>query len=605
MLIGQLVTGLAGASILFFIAAGLSLIFGVTRIVNFAHGSLYMLGAYIAVSFSGPPFDLGFWIAVPVAAILVGCIGAVIELTCLKPVYRAPALFQLLATFGVLLIIQDLSLMVWGPEDRLGPRAPGLEGAVEILGATVPAYDFFLIAAGPVVLGLLWLILHRTRWGVLVRAATEDREMAAALGIDQRLLFTGIFILGAGLAGLGGALQLPKGGADLLMDLTVIAPAFVVVVLGGMGSLVGAYVASIVIGLANAFGVILLPQATLVLMFVVMALVLAVRPHGLFGKPETEEHNEGPAHAYRPWSRPVRAVWFAVLAAALAIPAVGGDFAVVLATDAVIAILFAASLHFLIGPGGIVSFGHAAFFAVGAYAAALIAPGLPVGGMELALAAAPVAAGLAALIVGWLIVRLNGIYFAMLTLAVAQIVWSAAVQWSAVTGGDDGLLGLWPSAWADDRTVYYYLVLALSLTTLLLLHRAVHAPFGFILRAGRDATLRAEALGIDTRRQRWLAFTLAGAAAGLAGALYVFAKGSIFPDEAAIARSVDGLVMVLMGGLGSLGGPILGGGLFTLLHDQLARLEHWRLMLGAAIIAISILAPGGLAGLSVLWSGRR
>jgi len=605
MIVGQLVTGLAGASILFFIAAGLSLIFGVTRIVNFAHGSLYMLGAYIAISLTQPPFALGFWFAVPIAAILVGGIGAIIETTCLKPVYRAPALFQLLVTFGVLLIIQDLALMVWGPEDQLGPRAPGLGGAVEVLGARVPAYDFFLILAGPVVLGVLWLILHRTRWGVLVRAATEDREMAAALGIDQRILFTGIFILGSVLAGLGGALQLPKGGADLLMDLTVIAPAFVVVVLGGMGSLVGAYVASIVIGLANAFGVILLPQATLVLMFVVMALVLAVRPHGLFGTPENEEHNEGPAHAYRPWSRTVQAVWAAVLAAALAVPFVGGDFAVVLATDTLIAVLFAASLHFLIGPGGIVSFGHAAFFAIGAYAAALIAQRLPAGGMEVALAAAPLAAGIGALIFGWLIVRLSGIYFAMLTLAVAQIVWSAAVQWSAVTGGDDGLLGLWPSAWADNRTVYYYLVLTLCLATVLFLHRAVHAPFGFVLRAGRDATQRAEALGIDTRRQRWLAFALAGAAAGLAGALYVFAKGSIFPDEAAIARSVDGLVMVLLGGLGSLAGPFLGAGLFTLLHDQLARMEHWRLLLGGAIIAISILVPGGLAGLSSLWRRPR
>ena len=603
MLVGQIVTGLAGASILFFIAAGLSLIFGVTRIVNFAHGSLYMLGAYIAVSLAQGWLTLGFWPAVLLSAVIVGAIGVMIETTCLKPVYDAPPLFQLLVTFGVLLILQDLTLMIWGPEDQLGPRAPGLTGAVTLLGATVPAYDLFLIVAGPCVLGLLWLLLNRTRWGVLVRAATEDREMAAALGIDQRILFTGVFGFGAALAGLGGALQLPKGGADLLMDLSVIAPAFVVVVVGGMGSLGGAYLAALIIGLANAFAVILLPQATLVLMFVVMALVLAVRPNGLFGKPHEEKPQDHGAYGYGKDGRWVQATWLAVLATALLLPALAGDFAIVLATDIVIAIVFAASLHFLVGPGGIVSFGHAAYFAVGAYGAALLALQIPHFGMEIALAAAPVFAGAAALVFGWFMVRLSGIYFAMLTLAVAQIVWSAAVQWSALTGGDDGLLGLWPSDWASDRTPYYYLVLGLGTLTVMLLRRAVHAPFGFSLRAARDAAHRAEASGIDVRQVRWLAFSLAGAAAGLAGALFIFAKGSLFPDEAAIPRSVDGLVMVLLGGVGSLAGPVLGAGVFTALHDQLARYEHWRLLLGASIIVVSILAPSGLSGL-MSWRKR-
>ena len=597
MLIGQIVTGLAGASILFFIAAGLSLIFGVTRIVNFAHGSLYMLGAYFAVSLADGWLSLGFWPAVFLSAVIVGVIGMAIEATCLKPVYDAPPLFQLLVTFGVLLIIQDLALLVWGAEDQLGPRAPGLGGALDLFGATIPAYDLFLIAAGPCILGLLWLVLNKTRWGVLVRAATEDREMAAALGIDQRLLFTGVFGFGAALAGLGGALQLPKGGADLLMDLSVIAPAFVVVVVGGMGSLGGAYLAALLIGLANAFGVILLPQATLVLMFVVMALVLAVRPNGLFGKPHEERPADHGAYGYGPATAASRSAWAAVLAAAVLLPVFAGDFAVILATDIVIAVVFAASLHFLIGPGGIVSFGHAAYFAVGAYGAALLVQALPAYGMEIALLAAPLFAGLAALLFGWFMVRLSGIYFAMLTLAVAQIVWSAAVQWSSVTGGDDGVLGLWPSDWASERGAYYYLVLGFGAVTVLFLRRAVHAPFGFALRAGRDAEHRAEAIGIDVRQTRWLAFALAGAAAGLSGALFIFAKGSIFPDEAAIPRSVDGLVMVLLGGVGSLAGPVLGAGAFTVLHDQIGRFEHWRMLLGAAIIAISVLAPSGLAGL--------
>jgi len=602
MLTGQILTGLAGASVLFFIAAGLSLIFGVTKIVNFAHGSFYMLGAYIAYSLTEilGASGFGFWPSILISALAVGAIGALAEITVLKPVYRAPPLFQLLVTFGLVLIIQDLALLVWGPQDRLGPRAPGLSGAVDLMGTLVPSYDFFLIAAGPIVLGLVWLLLNKTRWGVLVRAATEDREMAAALGIDQRLLFTGVFFLGSALAGLGGALQLPKGGADLMMDLTVIAPAFVVVVVGGMGSLVGAYVAAVVIGLANAFGVVLLPQATLVLMFLVMAAVLLLRPHGLFGRPEREERGQAPGAGYPQSGRREKAIWLLVLAAGLLLPFAQDEFILVLATDIAVAALFATSLHFLLGPAGLVSFGHAAYFAIGAYGAALIAQHVDGSGMELALAAAPALAGAAALLFGWFCVRLSGIYFAMLTLAVAQIVWSLCVQWTGLTGGDDGILGLWPSAWAESRTAYYYLTLALCFAAILLLRHAVHAPFGFALRAGRDARERAEAIGVDVTRQQWFAFALAGAAAGLAGALFIFSKGSIFPDEAAIPRSVDALVMVLLGGVGNLAGPVLGSVVFTVLHDQLSRFEQWRLLLGTVIILVSILAPGGLSGLPAM-----
>ncbi|RVU38299.1 ABC transporter permease [Hwanghaeella grinnelliae] len=602
MLTGQILTGLAGASVLFFIAAGLSLIFGVTKIVNFAHGSFYMLGAYIAYTLTEAfgASGLGFWPSILLSALAVGMIGALAEITVLKPVYKAPPLFQLLVTFGLVLIIEDLTLLVWGPEDRLGQRAPGLSGAVELLGTQIPSYDFFLIAAGPVVLGLVWLLLNKTRWGILVRAATEDREMAAALGIDQRILFTGVFFLGSALAGLGGALQLPKGGADLMMDLTVIAPAFVVVVVGGMGSLTGAYVAAVVIGLANTFGVVLLPQATLVLMFLVMAVVLLLRPHGLFGQPERAERGHTPGAGYPAAGAMEKAIWSVVLIGALLLPLAQDDFILVLATDIAVAALFATSLHFLLGPAGLVSFGHAAYFAIGAYAAALISQQIDGPGMEIALASAPVLAGAAALLFGWFCVRLSGIYFAMLTLAVAQIVWSLCVQWTDLTGGDDGLLGLWPSDWADSRMVYYYLTLALSLAAILLLRRAVHAPFGFALRAGRDAKARAEAIGIDVMHQQWLAFALAGAAAGLAGALFVFSKGSIFPDEAAIPRSVDALVMVLLGGVGHLAGPVLGSAAFTLLHDQLSRFDQWRLLLGIVIILVSTLAPAGLSGLPAM-----
>src|SRR5579885_2907214 len=282
----QAVDGLASASGLFFVAAGLSLIFGVTRIINIAHGSLYMLGAYSAVTlvttFGGA---LGFWGGLIASALLVGIIGAVIEIVLLRRIYSAPELFQLLATFALLLVINDAVLWLWGPEDLLGPRAPGLRGAINLLGRRLPAYDAFLMVIAPVVLGILYVVFVRTRFGRLVRAATEDREMLGALGVNQAVLFTAVFALGALLAGLGGALQVAREPADLGLDLTVITDAFVVVVIGGMGSIVGSYIAAVLVAEVKALcigiGLVTLggfavnfSKLTLVAEFLVMAIVL-------------------------------------------------------------------------------------------------------------------------------------------------------------------------------------------------------------------------------------------------------------------------------------------------------------------------------------------
>src|SRR5579872_6269353 len=225
-LLFQALNGLSSASGLFLVAVGLSLIFGVSRIVNIAHGSLYMLGTYIAYSFAmhvGGAF--GFWGGIIATAIAVGILGALIEVVLLRRIYRAPELFQLLATFALVLIINDAALWIWGPEDLLGPRAPGLRGAVEILGRHLPSYDLFMIFVGPIVLVAMYLALARTRFGRLVRAATQDREMVGALGVNQAVLFTSVFALGAALAGLGGALQVAREPANLATDLVAIGDA--------------------------------------------------------------------------------------------------------------------------------------------------------------------------------------------------------------------------------------------------------------------------------------------------------------------------------------------------------------------------------------------
>jgi branched-chain amino acid transport system permease protein len=599
-IVPQLLNGLAGASTLFLVAAGLSLIFGVTRILNFAHGSLTMLGIYAAYSIIGVfgATPLGFWAGAVAAALAVGALGALIEVVVLRRLYRAPELFQLLATFALTLVFKDFALWCWGAEDLLGPRAPGLRGSVQILGSPFPEYDLVLIAIGPVVMGALWFLLRRTRWGRLVRAATQDRDMVAALGVNQRWLFTGVFALGSLLAGLAGALQIPREPAQLSLDLTVISDAFVVVVVGGLGSLPGTFLAALLIGEIKALCVGLgLSKLTLVVEFVVMAIVLVLRPRGLLGKPWESLRHVADVEPLRPYGHVSSVAALIGVAALAALPLATTGYALVLAVDIFVFALFAASLHFILGPGGMVSFGHAAYFGLGAYGAGLLLAkaGWP---MEAALAAAPFAALAGAALFGWFCVRLSGVYLAMLTLAFAQIVWSIAYQWDVFTGGSNGIVGVWPATWLSSRTAFYLLTLVLCTAGVWLLRRALFAPFGYALRAGRDSPLRADAIGIDVQRTQWIAFAVAGAAAGLAGGLFAFSKGSISPDSTmALSRSIDALVMVLLGGVQTLSGPLAGAAVFTWLQDAVARnTDYWRAFLGASILAMVLVFPQGIVG---------
>ena len=595
----QFLTGLSDASALFLVACGLSLIFGVSRIVNLAHGSFYMVGAYVAYTLIRylPNGAFSFWTSILLAALVVGVLGLIIELLLLRRLYHAPELFILFATFGIVLMIQDLSRWLFGAEDILGPQAPGLDGSIDVMGTLLPQYDIALIILAAVILIGLWLLLNRTRWGILVRAATEDREMSAALGVNQARLFTGIFFLGSVLAGLGGAIQLPKGGANLLMDFNIIAAAFVVVVVGGMGSIPGAYLAAIIIGELSAFGILIFPQSTLVLMFLVMAVVLVIRPHGILGQAELQEKGAilVAESALKPASKKIKLLGAVLLLVVFTLPVFVGSFSLVLMTEIALFALASMSLYFMMGPGGMVSFGHAAFFGGGAYAAALMVRYMDTP-MELAIFLAPFWVGLLALIIGWFCVRLSGVYMAMLTLAFAQICWSIIFQWGDFTGGDDGILSIWPSEWAGQKIMFYYMTMVLCIGGIWTLRYFIFTPFGYTMRACRDSALRVDSIGIDLHRHQWFAFALTGVFAGLAGGIYVFSKGSVFPDEMAISRSFDFLFMVLLGGVESLFGPIAGAAAFTWLHDKIARFDFWQLILGVIFILLVVAFPRGIAG---------
>jgi branched-chain amino acid transport system permease protein len=618
-LLFQALNGLASASGLFFVGAGLSLIFGVTRIVNIAHGSLYMLGIYIAYSIAtkvGGGF--GFWGSLLLAPLAVAAIGAAIEILLLRRIYQAPELFQLLATFAVLLVINDATLWIWGNEDLFGPRAPGLRGSIEILHRRFPTYDLFLLFAGPFVLLLLYLLQAKTRFGRLIRAATQDREMVGALGVNQALLFTAVFACGSFLAGLGGALQLAREPANLAMDLTVLGDAFVVVVVGGMGSITGAYLAAVIIAEIKAlcigigvvdFGgfTVNFSKLTLVAEFLVMAVVLIVRPYGLLGRPQIAVRNPSAEDdPIRPATTALKLAGAALLIVLILLPLIEPwyPYVLVLGIDVLIAVIFATSLHFIMGPGGMHSFGHAAYFGLGAYGAGLLVKFFAAN-MPLALLVTPVAAGAGALLFGWFAVRLSGVYLAMLTLAFAQIVWAIVFQWEDLTGGSNGVLGIWPTAPFTERWSYFLLTLALTVCGVLFMRRMLFSPFGYAMRAGRDSPLRAEAIGINVKRVHWIAFAIAGAICGVAGGLFAFAKGSISPETIAVGRSVDGLVMVLLGGIQTLIGPLVGAPVFMILQDTIMRqTEYWRALLGAIILLLVLVFPAGIVGTLAKWTER-
>jgi len=595
----QFLTGLASAASLFLVASGLSIIFGVTRIVNFAHGAFYMLGAYVAFTlteyFSGA---IGFWGGIVAAGLIVAALGVLVEMVLLRRIYHAPELFQLLATFGLTLMVEDLVVLIWGPSDLLGRRAPGFKGAVDFFGQNIPSYDLFLIVLGPVVLGILWLLFQRTRWGILVRAATQDRDMVAALGVNQKWLFTSVFAVGVFLAAIGGALQIPRDAVHHAMDLRIIVDVFVVVVIGGLGSIIGAFVAAVLVSELNAFGILIFPKISIILVFMVMAVVLIVRPWGLFGKREAAARRTPglTVHPWRPLTSLERLAAVALLALAATLPLAGGNYVLTVGSEIAVFVIFAASLHFLMSVGGLASFGHAAYFGLGAYGVAFLAKmaGLP---MIACLLLGPLLGCLGAAVFGFFTVQLSGVYFAMLTLAFAQIVWSIAFQWVSVTGGDNGILGVWPEPWAASPSHFYWLALGVAALAVAGLRLVVFSPFGFALRATRDSPLRSEAIGINGKLIQWTAFVIAGTVAGLAGALFAYLKGSVFPDSLGIPLSVDALVMVLLGGVETVSGAVVGAIVYKALNIWLvSQTDLSKLVLGGFIVLIVVAFPKGIVG---------
>ncbi|WP_395715129.1 branched-chain amino acid ABC transporter permease [Reyranella sp.] len=284
ILLVQFINGLFIAAGIYLVASGLSLVFGVLGVLNFAHGSFYMYGAFFVFTWIG--FKLGgFWPALLIAPFAVVIVGVATEIVFLRPIYKADPLYQLLLTYGLVLMFGDLVKLIWGADNQSVARPPGFEGTIAIFGAQFLSYQMFvLIPIGIATILGLYLLLNHTQIGNVVRAATQDREMVGALGINVRLLYTGVFAIGAFLGGLGGAVLAPMGALYPGMDFDVIIEVFLVVVLGGLGSMAGTALGALIYGELKSLGILLVPDLESVFIYVLMVIVLLTRPQGLLGK---------------------------------------------------------------------------------------------------------------------------------------------------------------------------------------------------------------------------------------------------------------------------------------------------------------------------------
>jgi branched-chain amino acid transport system permease protein len=595
----QILNGLVYGVLLFLTAAGLSLIFGLMNVVSLAHGSFFMMGGYVA--FTLYRLTGSFWIALLLAPVPIVAAGIAMEVIFLRPLYRRGHLDQVLLTFGFTFIFLDAVQTIWGRDVLALPPPAILDGVIALGTGVFSTYRLFLIGLGLAIALLLWLVIDRSRLGARVRAGVDDAAMAGGLGCNISALFTGIFGAGVALAALGGVAAGPIVGIYPGEDAEILIPAFIVIVVGGMGSLRGAFVGSLLIGEADTFGNAYVPQVALFLIYLVMAVVLLVRPQGLFGikhAPTASPSGRTPDAPLQ--SRRALVIALIGVAALVVYPLLVADYQRSLVTELFIFAIVAMSLDLLLGFTGLMSLGHAGFFGLGAYVVIVLGSlfGLDAWlGVLLGIGAA----AFAALVIGYFCVRASGIPFLMLTLAFSQLIYSVALKWRDVTGGSDGIgLAMKPSVFGfslSNSLAMYFAGLFFFVLCFLGLRRLVSSPLGRVFIGIRENEARMLAIGYATRRYKLASFTIGGAVAGLAGGLYAIFNGFISPDAVYWSASGDILIMVMLGGAGTLLGPVFGAAAFLLMKNLVSTYsEHWLAIIGVVFVACVLFFPGGFWG---------
>jgi branched-chain amino acid transport system permease protein len=622
------VIGMSFGLILFLLAAGLSLTMGLMRIINMAHGALYMFGGFVGLAVA--KYTHNYWAGLVAGAVCAGVMGLLLEIGFLRRLYKQEA-SQVLLTIGFIYILINVAQWIWGTYPLSGIVPGVLSGSVPIGSVTIPGFRFFIIGVGLIMAALLWLFQERTKIGAIVRAGMDNREVVGTLGINLRRVFTGIFALGSLVAGLCGLLGAPITGVNLGIGWDALLLSLIVVVIGGTGSIQGALLGGVVIGLLDAFGKAYFPAFAYFIVYVALIVILLIRPSGLLGRKmqsDTGAERFEKAGASAGGGEGLEAAgvgslaiprWrmglhkglpflFVILVLVL-VPLFSGSYLQGMITKVLIFAVFAMSLDLTMGYAGLISFGHAAFLGVAGYAVGVLTLRTPITSFWLvALISLAITLVLVA-VIGYMSLRVSGIYFLLVTMAFGQLLSVVATKWYSLTSGTDGLVGIsrpklgFDVSWTSLK--YYYLVFVFFVVCFVILRRIVGSSFGSTLVGIRENEPRMRSLGFNTWALKYVAVIIGGFFAGVAGILFAYFYGNMVPTYVGLQYSALPMLMVIMGGPATLWGPCLGAAVIVLVqhYSGIYMPDRWPLLLGGIFVLCVMLMKGGFARyLSALWS---
>ena len=618
--VSAVLNGVTLAGLYFLVASGFTLVFGLMRNVNLAHGSLYLLGAYVGYDVSN--WTNNWFLGVVAGTLALGVIGALLQVLVFQRL-AGDELRQTLVTIGISIVAADLMLAVWGGKTYQFTIPEWLDGAVatpiitaiksngQIVTMRYPFYRLVVFAAAVVIGVGLWLALNKTKVGMMIRAGVDDRAMLSASGVNIRLLFVGVFAIGGMLAGFSGVV----GGSALSIapgeDVRYLLASLVVVIVGGMGSITGAAIGALLIGLAEQIGLVYFPTYGVVLTFVIMVATLAVRPQGIMGNARTRLADPPrvalPGDIVTPEFTPATA---ALGVALLLFPAIASPFVVFqLGAQTLILGMIALSLMVLAGYGGMVSLAQLTVAGISGYSVAILGPnGTAILGFGwpwwIYVPVSILVAGCAAALIGMIAVRTAGIYTIMITLAVATAFFYFAQQNYSLFNGHSGFRGVQPPTvfgvdWRS-QIPFYYLSLGVAAVAYSLVVYCSRSAFGRALMAIRDNPRRVRAVGYDVTFHRVAAYFFAGIIAGTAGVLYVWFNGRISPGTVGAGEVIGVLVIAVIGGLRHPIGPFIGAALYVFLKTfaiDIVGADRFNTLIGLVFLVIVFASPDGLFGL--------
>lgn len=618
--LGILIMGAAYGLVLFVIATGMSLTLGLMRVVNMSHGAIYMFAGYCGIA--AYTATKNWFVAIIVGALVGAALGAILEIGFLRRLYKHPT-YQVLLTIGIINILNNVAQWIWGGQPMTAPIPSFLVGGFKMGSFTVPWIRVFMLAFGAVMCILLWLLQDKTRIGAMVRAGMDNREIAASVGINNKLIFTGVFILGSMVAGASSMIGGTVTGVGAGTAWSVLLNSIIVVVVGGTGSIQGALLGGLIIGVANAFGTVYLPDLTPFLMYLILIIVLLIKPSGLLGRKvdvnkaiEADLEKTGakghgdpmPRAEYvirggrlTPKMAAFRAIPYAVFILFMVLcPLFMKPVTLSMLSKCMVFALFAASLDVVMGYGGMRSFGHAAYFGLGGYTVTLLYTHLQFTNFWLVAIAVIVVCAVAAAIISYFTLKFSGTYFLIVTMAFGQLLSAVATKAISFTGGNDGQSGYrpklgWSIKW--DQGKLFYLVLIVFVICFILLKIIMHSSFGRSIVGVRENEGRMKALGYNTWSTKYMACIIAAIFAGIAGMMYAYTYMIMTPTDLDLTTSAKPMLMVIMGGGGTLWGPAIGGFIITLFETYAGNLapERWPLMLGLLYVVCVLFLRGGVS----------